>query len=130
MTLVGLYAGLLGVLYLVLCYRVVALRRRHRIGVGDGDNVELQKAIRVQANFIEYVPLILLLMISLSTGFTQAWAFHLSGAVLLIARSLHAFGLGKTLGTSFGRYWGIVLTWLLLLVLSLANAVVFIAQLS
>lgn len=44
------------------------------------------------------------------------WAVHLAGATLIVGRLLHAWGLSHTSGTSFGRFTGTVLTWLVLLV--------------
>jgi hypothetical protein len=43
---------------------------------------------------------------------------HACGAGLVIARVLHAVGLSGSAGTSFGRFWGTLVTWILLLVLA------------
>ena len=37
-------------------------RNRHKIGIGDGGDKALARKIRVHGNFVEYVPLGLLLM--------------------------------------------------------------------
>lgn len=60
-----LYAALLGLLLLGLSLVVVRLRRKHRVPTGDGGHADLARAIRVQANFVEYVPLTLLLLFML-----------------------------------------------------------------
>ena len=57
-----LYAALLGLIFVALSIRTIRLRRRYGVGVGDGNNTELQRAARVHANFAEYVPLALLLI--------------------------------------------------------------------
>jgi hypothetical protein len=47
------YAALLGMIFVILSLRTIRLRlrRRHRVAVGDGDNAELRRAMRVHANF-------------------------------------------------------------------------------
>ena len=44
----ALYAGLLGLLMLVLSFRVVAVRRATSIGLGDGGDALLLSRIRIQ----------------------------------------------------------------------------------
>ena len=130
MTVMSLYAGILGLIYLALSYRVVAFRRSQKVGLGDGDNVDLQRAIRVHANFMEYVPLCLILMFLLEQSHNSNVQTHVFGAVLVIARLLHAYGLGKISGTSFGRFWGTLLTWLLLLGLAVANIAFYLLNIA
>ena len=55
--IVPFYASLLAALYFFLSLRVIRMRRRERIALGDGENARLERAIRVHANFAEYVPL-------------------------------------------------------------------------
>ena len=60
--IVLLYAALLGLILIYLSYRVVSYRVKYKIGIGDGGNTKLARAIRVQGNFVEYVPVALLLI--------------------------------------------------------------------
>src|SRR3546814_3776476 len=60
-----LYAALCGLLLMVLSVRVILLRRAMKVGLGDGDQPVLRRAIRVQANCAEYVPLALILLLLL-----------------------------------------------------------------
>ena len=123
MSITLLYAGLLGLLLLVLSWRVVRLRRSLRIGLGDGGNVELQRATRVHANFLEYTPITLLLLALLeSNALAPVW-LHVAGAALLVCRVLHAWGLSRSGGTSFGRFAGTLGTWILLAALSVTAVV-------
>jgi uncharacterized membrane protein YecN with MAPEG domain len=50
---------------------------------------------------------------------------HVLGATFFIARILHAIGLGKSIGTSMPRFWGMILTFLVLLILAILNITVF-----
>ena len=61
----ALYAGLLGILMLILAFRVVAVRRTTSIGLGDGGHALLLSRIRIHGNAAEYVPLALILMLIL-----------------------------------------------------------------
>lgn len=114
-----LYAALCGLLLLVLGLVVVRLRRQHAVLTGDGGNATLARAMRVQANFVEYVPLTLLLLFMLEMSRQPAWALHLLGAALFIGRLLHAWGYLMTPRLSFGRALGIGLTWIVLGVTSI-----------
>ncbi len=117
----GLYAGLLTLILLALSIRVVMLRRRHQVGIGTGQHSELELAVRAQANFCEYVPLALLLLLALElTGTVAAVVLHVLGLMLLIGRLLHGFfGLNRSPGTSMGRFVGTLLTWLMMAVSAL-----------
>ncbi|BCT93033.1 hypothetical protein LYSCAS_20570 [Lysobacter caseinilyticus] len=105
-----LFAGLHALLLLGLTAQVVRWRVRSRVGIGLGDNTDLARWVRVHGNFTEYVPLTLLLMALLElSGFPRQWLFA-GGCTLLLGRVLHAFGLSRYQGTSFGRLVGMVLT--------------------
>jgi uncharacterized protein len=116
-----LYAGLLALILLALSMRVVALRRRHKVGIGSGDHVDLELAVRCHANFCEYVPLALLLLLALeASGSVAAGLLHGLGLGLVLGRVLHGFlGLNRSAGTTQGRFIGTLLTWLMLTVAAL-----------
>lgn len=111
-----LYAALCGILLVVLSLRVSLLRRKYAVGIGDGGEAELQRAIRVQGNFIEYVPtgLILLLLLEISHQ-VPAGALHLLGLLLVAARISHAWAYAHSAGTSLGRAFGGAGTYLMVL---------------
>lgn len=114
-----LYAALLGLLYIVLAYMVVRARDRNEISLGLGDKEQLLQPVRVHANLVEYAPIFLILLLLAELGGSPRWLLHLTGALFVIGRVLHAVGLSGKAGASFGRYWGTVLTWLMILGLSL-----------
>jgi uncharacterized membrane protein YecN with MAPEG domain len=115
----SLYAALCGLLLLVLAYRVVQIRGSSKIGIGHGDNSALERRIRIHANAVENVPIVLILLGLAEAGGVAAWALHAAGATLVVARLLHAHGMTQSAGYSFGRFWGVLLTWLVLLALAL-----------
>ena len=121
LNITAVYASLFGLLLIFLSSRVVRWRRELSVGLGDGGEESLSRAQRAQANFIEYVPIALLLLaVAESQGLT-GWLLHTSGVILVLARLLHAWGLSKSSGRSFGRFWGTLLTWAVILALSFAN---------
>ena len=116
-----LFASLHVVLMLILAVRVVLHRRAHKIGIGDGGDKWLVRKVRVHANFIEYVPAALLMLALLElSGLAAQWLWAL-GSALLLGRVLHASGFSRHSGYSFGRFWGTVLTWSVLMLMAAAG---------
>lgn len=122
----GLYAGLCGLLFLWLSWRVIVERRRCTVGLGDGGDPGLQRAIRVHANFIEYTPFALLMLAMVDVRDASDALVHGFGIALVISRVLHAQGLGSTAGYSRGRFFGTLGTWLVIGALSLLLIVDFV----
>lgn len=121
LSITALYAGLSGLLLLVISYRVSQLRARFSVGIGSGGHEELERAIRVQGNFTEYAPFILLLLALCEYQGAPTWGMHAAGVALVVGRVLHAWGFSQESGRSLGRFAGTIVTWLLVLVLSLAS---------
>lgn len=115
-----LYAGLLGLLHLVLTMRVIRGRQTHAIHLGDGGNAEMERRIRGHANFAEYVPMVLLLMLALESSGAASGLIHGMGIILVIARALHGYALAYTEKWAPGRFYGTLLTLIVLAVASLA----------
>jgi uncharacterized membrane protein YecN with MAPEG domain len=110
-----LYAGLLALWFLVLSWRVIK-RRQSGIYLGDGGDPALLRVIRGHANFAEYVPLALLMMGMLEVTRFSIYVLHALGIVLVVARLLHGYALSFTPHSSFGRFWGASLTFVVLAV--------------
>jgi uncharacterized protein len=111
-----LYAGLLVLLYLVLAMRVVRRRGSDAIWLGDGGNQRMLRVIRGHANFAEYVPLALLLMLILEMSRFSIYLLHALGILLVVARLLHGYALSFTEKFVFGRAAGALLTFFVLLI--------------
>jgi hypothetical protein len=95
MPITALYAALLVPVFILLSVRVIRLRRKARVAIGDGGNLMLLRRMRVQANFAEYVPLTLLLMALAESLQTPAVLLHVMGIGLLAGRLLHAYGVSQ-----------------------------------
>jgi uncharacterized membrane protein YecN with MAPEG domain len=113
------YAAVLGLLLIALSAQVVLARRRYRVRLGAGSEEGMQQAMRVQANFAEYVPLAVLLLVLAELNRLPTVAVHVAGSLLVVSRLLHAWGLSRHPGRSFGRFWGTAGTWLVIAGLSL-----------
>lgn len=88
----ALYAGLLALWSGVLSLQVGLARNRKNISILYDDDMELAEKIRRHANFTEYVPLALVLIVCLELNGASAGVLHGLGGVLLVARILHPFG--------------------------------------
>ena len=109
-TITPLYAAALALLIVGLMLRVVYLRWQHKVGIGTGENRDLARAVRAHGNAVENVPLALLLLLLVELGPVSAATLHGAGGTLLVARLVHAFGLSRYAGVSWGRTLGSVLT--------------------
>lgn len=105
-----LYAAILGLVFVGLSLRTIMLRRRHRVALGDGNQKPLQRAMRVQANFAEYVPLALLLIYFVESAGGSTLRVHLLCVALLCGRLLHAWGVSQLRENFRYRTAGMVLT--------------------
>ncbi len=86
---VGLYAGLMGLVAIWLVAIVSRWRSKTRILIGDGGNIDLIRAMRGQANFVENVPLALVLMLVLALLGFPSLAIHALGVALTVGRIAH-----------------------------------------
>lgn len=87
------YAGLLGILFLILSIWVSMGRAQFKVHHGDGGKVPLQRRIRIQANFAEYAPLALLLIGLNEAAGVADWIVGSLLVALLIARLVHPVGM-------------------------------------
>jgi len=118
MPVTPLYAALLGLMFVVLSVRTIRLRRRYRIAIGDGRNTLLQRAMRVNANFAEYVPLVLLLIWFVELHDGPRLHVHALGIALLCGRLLHAWGVSQEKENYRYRILGMMLTFAVMITAS------------
>ena len=90
--LTATYASVLALIFVMLSVRTLLLRRKLKVGVGDGGDPGLIKAARAHGNFAEYTPicLILLYFLELTVGATNT--VHFYGICLVLGRLVHAYG--------------------------------------
>ncbi len=110
MTIVALYAGLLGLLYMLLAANVIRIRRADSVSLGDGGNPLLERRIRAHGNFAEYTPIALVLIALAEAGGGPSWLIHGLGIALVIGRVMHAVALTSLTPRSVARVGGMVAT--------------------
>ena len=114
----GLYAALLAVVGLTLMVRVARMRVRTGVSILHGDDMNLALAIRQHGNFIEGVPVALILMALVEANGANSILLHANGIVLLVSRIVHPFGLTVDRFEHPLRAVGVVGTLLVILVLA------------
>ncbi len=111
----SLYAGLLALLFFALSVHTIRQRRALQVALGDKGQPLLKRAVRAHANFAEYVPLILLMIMMLEFHQMPAWVLHGLGLTLLIGRGLHAWGITRPEEDYRWRVTGMSMTFVCLL---------------
>lgn len=115
-----LFGALFALFYVALSLNVVRYRFGSRISMGNGDNKHLEMATRAHANFIEYVPLALLLMWFLESMTLSGGEVFWLGSILLIARVAHVFGMLYPQQLLILRKLGTIATFAVLIKLSIS----------
>jgi len=116
MHILPFYAALLALLFVVLSVRTLRLRRSLRIGIGDSGNETMLRAMRVHANFAEYVPLSLFLLFLVEGKGAHVLLIHGLCLCLLVGRLSHAFGVSRPNEDYRFRVLGMSLTFTTLIV--------------
>ena len=86
-------AAVLTIIFIKLSFAVITLRRKNKIGLGSGGHEDLERAIRAQGNFAEYVPFGIILIACLELNGAPWWLVLLLGIALIIGRLIHAKGM-------------------------------------
>lgn len=113
------YASLLALWIVWLSLRVIKLRRKKRIPLGDGGDQELLAAIRTQGNATEYLPIAIILLILLELYGGYFILIHLAGLTLIAGRLLHLKALKES--NIRNRVRGMQLTLFTIIGLSVLN---------
>ena len=116
-----LYAALLGFLLVYLSVRVIRLRRRLKVAIGAGGKAAIERAARVQANFSEYVPMALILLLLAEIQGGLPLVLHAIGLALWVGRAAHAFGVSQAAEDYRLRTLGMTLTFFAIIGGGIAN---------
>ncbi len=122
----GFYASILAFIIILLGYRVVKLRMKFRVGLLDGGHPELIQAIRIHGNAIEWTPITLMLFACAESQHLMPVALHTLGIIFLLARCYHIYGLSRHAGKTRGRFYGMIGTWAVAIILGGYNIFRFI----
>lgn len=114
-----IYAGLLGLLLVILSFNVMNNWVRVT-GEGRETDRDMRRAERILSSFVEYVPVGLILLVLIELKGAPPIVLHGLGSCLVAARVLHAYGSNPIKGAGLMRFLGSQLTFLMLAVASLA----------
>lgn len=107
-----------------LSLRIGAVRRAHKVSVGDGGIEALSRRMRAQLNFAENVPVVLILIAAIELAGVGGWWLPYIAGAFMLGRVAHGFGMDGG-AMQWGRMVGTVLT--LLVQLGLAGVAVWVA---
>ena len=121
LVIIPVFAAIFAVFFILLSINVIRARRQHKVGIGTGRNKSVERAMRVHANFAEYVPFTLLLiaLIELNKGSSLLLVGLCS--VLLVGRLVHAFGVSMENERFIYRVSGMAMTFAVILIAAMAN---------
>ncbi|WP_430513377.1 MAPEG family protein [Pannonibacter phragmitetus] len=122
-----IYAGILGLIYIYLSFRVVDRRRSLQLALGDGGDTEMLRRQRVHGNFAEYVPLVLILILMCELQGAPVLLVHALGLAFTIGRISHAYGVSQRKENLIFRMSGMILTFATLAISAVTGIVLTVA---
>lgn len=117
----GLSAAILATLNVMLSLKVVGIRRKEKISVGDGGNEMLLRAQRAQGNLLEYAPLALILLACAEINGVNRFLLALLALAFVAGRIMHPVGIRDAQAPFKMRVMGMQLTLVSMLALAVVN---------
>lgn len=117
----SIFAAVLAIIFIKLSFAVISLRRKNQVGLGSGGHDDLERAIRAQGNFAEYVPFGIILMACLELNAAPGWLIAVPGIALIIGRLIHIKGINEPPPDFSKRVLGMKLTFMALIALAILN---------
>jgi uncharacterized membrane protein YecN with MAPEG domain len=106
----ALYGALLALVGLVLGGLVGSKRPKLNVSLGDGGHRSLIEANRRHMNWVENVPVLIVLMAIIELNGASSMWLHVMGGTLLAGRVIHPFGIDATNMRRIPRFVGASLT--------------------
>jgi uncharacterized membrane protein YecN with MAPEG domain len=117
----SIIAAVLAIIFIKLSFAVIGLRRKNKVGLGSGGHEDLERAIRTQGNFAEYVPIGIILIACLELNGAPWWLVAIPGIALIIGRLIHAKGMNTPPPDFSKRVLGMKFTFFTLIALAVLN---------
>ncbi|HQR84446.1 MAG: hypothetical protein B7X83_03575 [Polynucleobacter sp. 17-46-58] len=117
----SIIAAALTIIFIKLSFAVIGLRKKNQVGLGSGGHEDLERAIRAQGNFAEYVPFGIILIACLELNGAPWWLVAIPGVTLIIGRLIHAIGIHEPPPEFSKRILGMKLTFATLIALVVLN---------
>ena len=106
----SIYAAILGLMFFAITLRVALLRMKSGQSLGAGNDQQFEKIMRGHGNFVETVPMCLILMLLLEQQGAASLTMHVLGIALLLGRLFHYLQLTEVIKPLLFRIAGMVLT--------------------
>lgn len=106
----SIYAAILGLMFFAITLRVALIRMKTGQSLGVGDDQQFEKIMRGHGNFVETVPMCLILMLLVEQQGAASLTMHVLGLALLSGRVFHYLQLTGVLKPLPFRIAGMVLT--------------------
>ena len=126
----SIVASILTVIFIRLSFAVIGLRRKNKVSLGSGGHDDLERAIRAQGNFAEYVPFGIILIACLELNGAPWWLVALPGITLITGRLIHAKGINVPPPDFSKRILGMKFTFVTLMALIVLNVGWVLARLT
>lgn len=117
----SIIASALTIIFIKLSFAVIGLRKKNQVGLGSGGHEDLERAIRAQGNFAEYVPFGIFLIACLEINGAPWWLVAIPGITLIVGRLIHAVGINEPPPEFNKRILGMKLTFGTLITLVILN---------
>ena len=117
----SIIASVLTIIFVKLSFAVIGLRRKNKVGLGSGGHEDLERAIRAQGNFAEYVPFGIILIACLEFNGAPWWLVAIPGITLIVGRMIHAKGINVPPPDFSKRILGMKFTFNTLIALVILN---------
>jgi uncharacterized membrane protein YecN with MAPEG domain len=117
----SIITSVLTIIFVKLSFAVISLRRKNKVGLGNGGHEDLERAIRAQGNFSEYIPFGIILLACLELNGAPWWLVAIPGITLIIGRLIHAKGINVPPPDFSKRILGMKLTFNTLISLVVLN---------
>lgn len=117
----SIITAVLTIIFVKLSFAVIGLRRKNQVGLGSGGHEDLERAIRAQGNFAEYVPFGIILIACFELNGAPWWLVAIPGITLIIGRLIHAVGINVPPPDFSKRVLGMKFTFVTLISLALLN---------
>ncbi len=117
----SMIAAVLTIIFIRLSFAVIGLRRKNKVGLGNGGHEDLERAIRAQGNFAEYVPFGIILIACLELNGAPWLLIAIPGITLITGRLIHAKGINVPPPDFSKRILGMKFTFMTLIALVVLN---------
>lgn len=117
----SIITAVLTIIFIKLSFTVIQLRVKNKVGLGNGGLEDLERAIRAQGNFAEYVPFGIILIACLELNGAHWFFTTIPGITLIIGRLIHSKGIRIPPPDFKKRILGMQITFFTLITLIVLN---------